>query len=140
MSFLLDTCIVSEPRRPHPAPQVLRWLEAADRQTLYLSVLTIGELEKGAALLEDTQRQARLHRWIADVRTTFADRLLPIDEEVARAWGRLQANAERRGRKMPVTDGLLAATAITHGLAIATRNGADMQASGARVVDPWQAT
>lgn len=139
MRCVLDTCVVSETVRARPDERVLAWLGAQREGDLHLSVLTIGELAKGIARLGESRRRAELAAWLAeDLGPRFGARLLPVCAEVAARWGELQARAELAGRKMPVVDGLIAATALHHGLAVATRNGTDMAASGVTVVDPWR--
>jgi predicted nucleic acid-binding protein len=134
--ILLDTCVVSEPVRARPDPNVLRWL-SAHRGQLYLSALTLGELWKGLARLDAGPRRERLSVWIEQLGAQHADRTLPIDARVAARWGELCATAERKGTPLGVIDGLLAATASTHGLSVATRNVADFAPAGVPVVNPW---
>lgn len=104
----------------------------------YVSVLTIGELEKGIARLGSTKRRAELERWFAEIRTRFAGRTLDVDTAVALEWGRLSARADTSGKTVPVIDALIAATAIVHGLTIVTRNASDIARAGAPVIDPWE--
>lgn len=138
MTFLLDTCFVSELARAQPDPGVLRWLDAQQEEDLFLSVLTVGELEKGANRLRDVARRRSLLRWIhGDLRRRFADRLLAIDTDVASRWGTLCGEAERKGRRLPVIDSLLAATALAHSQIVVSRNVADFEACGAACLNPW---
>ena len=138
MRCLVDTCVVSESVRARPDPKVLAWLGEQQEADLYLSVLTIGELVKGIARLGESRRRAELTAWFEeDLARRFGARVLPVCAEVAALWGELQARAELCGKKMPVVGGLIAATALHHGLAVATRNGSDMAASGVGIVDPW---
>ena len=138
MRYLLDTCVISEAIRRKPEPRVVRWVEARDEGDLYLSVLSLGELQKGIAKLEDATRRAALQAWLeGDLLRRFAGRILDVDREVAQRWGALAASAERRGRPVPVTDGLLAATALVHGMAVATRNVRDLEPTGIPLADPW---
>jgi predicted nucleic acid-binding protein len=137
--FLLDTCVISESTRPRPSPEVLAWLEAKPAESLYLSVLTIGELEQGIAQLGTDARAARLATWLRDVVVPQFDlRILDVDRVTATRWGRLIGTARRAGRQLPVVDTLLGATALAHDLAIVTRNVADFIPLGAQVVNPWQ--
>ena len=138
MRYLLDTCVISEAIRRKPEPRVVRWVEARDEGELYLSVLTLGELQKGIAKLEDATRRAALQAWLeGDLLRRFAGRILDVDREVAQRWGALAASAERRGRPVPVTGGLLAATALVHGMTVATRNVRDLEPTGIPLADPW---
>lgn len=136
--YLLDTNCISEIVRINPSTPVLAWLEAADEDLLYLSVLTLGEIRKGVAVLPQSRRRTRLESWLqGEVRARFAGRILPIDEEVTHRWGVLAAKAKERGKSLSVIDGLLAATALQHNLSIVTRNESDFSGLGVQVVNPW---
>lgn len=138
MTFLLDTCVVSEMVKARPDPKVVRWIDSVEEGKLFLSVLTLGELEKGIVKLQDPTRKAVLRQWLEhDLKERFAGRVLPIDTAVAITWGEMQGGAERNGGKLPVIDSLLAATAETNGLTLATRNVVDFERCGARVFNPW---
>ena len=139
MTFLLDTCVISELVRPRPDEKVVRWVDSVDERHLFLSVLTVGELEKGIAKLPESQRKTELRAWLEhDLAERFADRILPVDAAVAIAWGRTLGEAERGGVKLPVIDALLAATAEVHGLTLVTRNVADFERCTAPVFNPWE--
>jgi toxin FitB len=138
MLYLLDTNVISEPVRPAPATNVVTWLRAARQQDLAISVLTIGEIAKGAALLAEGRRRDDLDRWLrADLPQQFAGRVLPVDDQVAIEWGRLSAEANRAGRPLPVIDGLLLATAAVRGLTLVTRNVRDCAERGVTLLNPW---
>ncbi len=139
MSFLLDTCTVSELTRPRPDRGLLAWFDAQDTTALHLSVLTVGEIEKGIAALRPGRRRSALAGWLATLRSAYTDRILPIDAAIAAIWGRTAARVERRGRGLGVVDGLLAATAIRHGFTLVTRNVADFWETGATVLNVWTA-
>lgn len=132
MSYLVDTCVLSEARRRSAA--ALEWLKEVDPTSLFLSVLTIGEIAKGIAVRERTDpvAAASLTRWLDELRRDYADRVLLVDDKVATAWGHLMAR-----RTLPVTDGLIAATACVHNLSLVTRNVADFADAGVDVVNPW---
>ncbi|MFM8878477.1 MAG: type II toxin-antitoxin system VapC family toxin [Verrucomicrobiota bacterium] len=135
MSWLVDTNVLSELSRRSPDPRVTDWL-ASHEDKIWISVLTLGELEKGLARVQEPARRVRLHRWIRrEVPDWFSGRILPIDLEVAVRWGRL--TGELRD-PMPAIDSLLAATAMVHGLKIATRNVEDFAASGVPILNPWK--
>ena len=138
MSFLLDTSVISELVKPVPDDKVLDWTKRADENSLYLSVLTIGELEKGIAKLPASSRRARLETWVRrDLADRFRERLLAIDGTIAAIWGKLAGEAEARGKPLPVIDGLIAATGLAHDLTVATRNIDDFERCGARCFNPW---
>jgi toxin FitB len=137
--FLLDTNCISELVRANPSPAVLRWVETADERLLYLSVLTLGEIRKGIAILPSGARRTKLETWLeVELKMRFAGRILSIDSSVADRWGIIAAAAKRTGRPISAVDGLLAATALHHGLALVTRNVADFATAQVQVVNPWQ--
>jgi predicted nucleic acid-binding protein len=139
VSFLLDTCTVSELTRPTPHPHVAAWFDTQDGTALYLSVLTIGEIEKGIAALPTGRKRRTLTTWLATLRSTHAARILPIDSAVATLWGRMTAQIERRSGSLGVIDGLIAATALHHGYTVVTRNVPDFAATGVALLNVWQA-
>ena len=135
MSYLIDTNVLSELRRREPDANVVRWISDRPVSTLYLSVLTLGELRKGIESLQEAERKRRLVDWLeAELPAFFAGRILPVDERVAERWGRLAA---LHGRPVPVIDSLLAATALCHGLTLVTRNLKDFRHPDLVVLDPW---
>ncbi len=135
--ILLDTCVVSELARAVPDARVLAWFDSVEEASLWLSVLTIGEIAKGAALLDPGPRRERIHAWLDALTTWFSPRLLAVDEVVARRWGVISAETRRAGQSRPPVDALLAATALAHGLRLATRNISDFSGMGAELVNPW---
>jgi predicted nucleic acid-binding protein len=138
--FLLDTNCISELVRVKPEPIVMAWIEAADETLLYLSVLTLGEIRKGLALLPQGRRRTGLETWLeVDLRARFSGRILPIDGEIADRWGLLAANARIVGKTLSAIDGLLAATALHHNLTIVSRNVSDFADVGAQLLNPWKA-
>jgi len=134
--YLLDTNVISETRKTRADSGVIGFLSAADSAGLFVSVLTLGELRKGVAAkrLTDPFGADQLGAWVDGIETSFTDRLLPIDAATARRWGELSA-----GRSLPVIDSLIAATAISRDLTLVTRNTRDVESTGVRLVDPWQA-
>jgi predicted nucleic acid-binding protein len=135
LRFLLDTNIVSEARRRKQNPGFAAWWADVPSSRLYVSALTIGEIERGIEKLRtrgDGTRVATLSEWIAGLTKTFADRILDVDVDVAAEWGR-----QNTGRKTPTIDGLIAATARVHDLTLVTRNLVDMAGTGARLHNPF---
>jgi predicted nucleic acid-binding protein len=136
--FLVDTNVLSEAVRTKPEPRVLDWIGAADETLLYLSVLTLGEVRKGLALLPQGKRRTRIETWIdVEVQSRFAGRILPINSAVADRWGLLAAEAKKNGRALATIDGLLAATALEHNLTIVTRNVRDFRDTHVLLLNPW---
>jgi len=134
---LLDTCVLSDLRHPHGDAGVRRTVDAFDSESLFVSVLSIGEIAKGIALLKESRRKRALQSWLQTLERLYGDRLLPIDLETSRIWGELTAAAQKAGRTVPASDGLIAATARRHGLHVMTRNTADFEPTGVLLVNPW---
>lgn len=134
MSFLLDTNTLAELRKPRAHPGVMAWFASVEGSQLYLSVLVVGEINQGVARLarRDPRQAAVYDAWLGKLRREFADRVLPVTEEIALEWGRLNA-----GDPLPVVDGLLAATALVHGFTLVTRNVGDFARTGVAVFDPF---
>lgn len=137
MRVLLDTCVLSELRRPEPHAGVRRAIETLNSDDLFVSVLTIGEIAKGIALLKDGRKKRTLQVWLQTLERHYADRLLPIDLETSRIWGELTAAAQKAGRTISASDDLIAATARRHGLHLMTRNTTDFEPSGVLLFNPW---
>lgn len=138
MSYLLDTNVVSEWVKPHPAPQVVRWLAEVDEDRVYLSVVTLAEVRHGVDRMPAGPRRQRLDEWLRhDLPLRFADRILPVDASVADAWGTIVAKREHQGRPITAMDAFLAATATVHELTLVTRNSQDFESSVPAVLNPW---
>lgn len=117
---------------------VASWVRARDEGELFLSVITIGELEKGIAKLPGSAKRTTLEQWVRrELADRFRDRLLAIDSNIAARWGALVGQSEARGRPLPVIDSLIAATSLQHDLTVVTRNTEDLERCGARCFSPW---
>lgn len=138
MSWLLDTCALSEYIKKTPDPKVIGWLDEQDETSLFISVISLGEIEKGILKLRtsDPRRAQKLTAWLGKVEQRFAGRTLPLDAAALSTWAQFSAQAELAGRPLPVMDGLLMATAQCHGLTVVTRNAQDFE-SFPRVFNPW---
>ncbi len=135
MNYLIDTNVLSELRRPKPEAGVVDWFRDHGWRTLYLSVLTLGEIRKGIAKLPAGPRRDLLDQWLVlDLPHYFSGRLLTLDADTADEWGRLCAKVQR---PLPAIDGLIAATALRHGLGLVTRNTRDFEDLGLTLVNPW---
>lgn len=137
MSYLLDTCLVSELTKPQPDAGVRAWLGDVAADQLFISVITIGELKKGIYKLPDSRRKQALGAWLATLLADYQNNLLPYDLAVAQNWGLLQAQAELAGTPMATLDGQIAATAHTFQLTIVTRNVRDFAPARLAVCNPW---
>lgn len=138
MKYLLDTCVLSELVKKKPDQRVIEWISGIEESKFFVSALTIGEIHKGIEKMPESERRKMLLQWVdEDLQERFGGRIIPLDFQVAAAWGKMQATAEMSGKTMPIIDGMIAATAITHNLAVATRNISDMEAGKAVLVNPW---
>jgi hypothetical protein len=139
MKYLLDTCVISELAKSKPNKKVVSWIEKNDEDNFFLSSLTFGELYKGIAKLPDSKKKKKLSQWIEhDLKERFTGKIFDIDLLVAKTWGEIQGASETAGSPMPAIDSLIAATGLSHDLTVVTRNVADMQQSGATLLNPWE--
>ncbi len=137
MNFLLDTNAVSEWVKPRPNPGVIRWMESADEDRVFLSVISLAELRYGVERMAAGKRRSRIEEWVRDeLPLRFEGRILPIDNHVAEAWGRTVSRAKALGRPIGVMDAFLAATAEHYRLTLVTRNVSDFSLLK-QVVNPW---
>ncbi len=138
MSWLLDTCALSEYAKKAPAHNVIAWLDEQDETSLFISVISLGEIEKGILKLRasDPHRSQKLTAWLGKLEQRFAGRILPLDAAALHVWAQIAAHAELAGQPMPVMDGLLIATAQCHGLTVVTRNVQDFT-QYPQVFNPW---
>lgn len=141
MSYLLDTNVISEFTMDSPYPSVIEWLRVHQNDYLHLSVITIGEIQQGISRLPTSKRQKQLTTWFNDtLLVAYSDFILPIDTSTMLLWGELTAKLIQQGRKMPVMDALIAATALQHDLTLVTRNVSDFAHAGVEIINPWQKT
>ena len=139
MTYLLDTCVISELVAKQPNLHVVQWIDSMDEDKLFLSAVTIGEIKRGIEKLADSTRKSALAEWLeGDLLLRFTDRILPIDTPVMLVWGQLTADLEKQGRPMPAIDSLIAATCLQARLDLVTRNESDFAHSGVAVVNPWE--
>ncbi len=133
--YLIDTNVVSEGRRKRGDPRVAAFMGSLEGRPVFISVLTLGELRKGAELRRrnDVAGAEALDQWIVEIETKYSERTLSVDRPVAEAWGRLAAVRSRQ-----VVDTLIAATAMVHDLILVTRNTRDFADTGVALVNPWE--
>ena len=137
MSFLLDTNAVSEWIKPRPNPGLIGWMEAADEDRIFISVVSLAELHYGVERMAGGSRRSRLEQWLQhELPLRFESRILPVDINVAEAWGRTVSRSEAVGRPTSAMDAFLTATAETHQLTLVTRNVADFPLLKA-ILNPW---
>ena len=138
MKYLLDTCTISETAKRIPSERVLRWLHGVPAEDLHLSSVTVGEIAKGISKLDlNNPRRMRLEQWFDEIRSQFAQRILPFDEMAAIIWGRMVGEGIRCGRTMSLADSQIAATARVHSMKLVTRNVDDMVGMGVPIFNPF---
>ncbi len=139
MTYLIDTCIMSEFVKKVPNPQVSRWFNQQSIEQLFLSSVTIAEIKKGIYKIQSSQpeRYQKLKIWLQKLEIEFYSRILPINDEILDSWAKLSANAELKGKKLAVMDSLIAATAHHHKLTLVTRNVDDFQLTPVKIINPF---
>ncbi|MBX9948623.1 MAG: type II toxin-antitoxin system VapC family toxin [Candidatus Obscuribacterales bacterium] len=135
--YLIDTNCISELMRVSPDQRVVRWFSSVNEESLYLSVLTIGEIRKGIANIPSGKRREILSTWLDSLKERFAGRIVPVNDLVAEHWGHLSADAKRKGTPVGVIDGLIAATAIEYDFTVVSRNIDDFSHVPVSVLNPW---
>ncbi|MCC5616155.1 type II toxin-antitoxin system VapC family toxin [Nostoc sp. CHAB 5836] len=138
MTYLLDTCLISELVAKHPNQKVLDWLDAQAPETLYISIITIGEIAKGISKITASKRKESLTKWLNQtLASRFQDRILGIDFSTMVLWGNLVGQLEQNGRPLPAMDSLIAAIAIHNSLSLVTRNEKDFAGTRVVIINPW---
>ncbi|NJM54301.1 MAG: type II toxin-antitoxin system VapC family toxin [Blastocatellia bacterium] len=138
MNYLSDTCALSEFLNKKPDPKVIEWFEKQIEDALFVSVLTIGEINKGIVKLPASKRKTELETWLKSILFRYDKRILPISLSIATRWGRLLGELEPKGRVLPIIDSLIAATALEHDLTIITRNESDFADTGVKILNIWE--
>ena len=136
MKYLVDANVLSEPTKPEPDPAVILWLRRHEAE-IAVDPIILGEIHFGIHLVPAGKRRARLERWFADGVQRL--RCLPWLAETGLRWAQLLADLRAAGQSMPIKDSLIAATALTHGLTVVTRNVRDFAKAGAQTIDPFRA-
>ncbi len=141
MTYLLDTNVVSEWAKAEPDPGVVAWFDATDENSLFISVVTLGEVRLGIETMPKGVRRNRLDIWLTqELEPRFDARTLFVDPDTADIWGRITARRRAAGRPISVTDAFIAATAEQHDLTVVTRNVIDFSGLGVRLINPWTGT
>lgn len=138
MNYLLDTCVISELITKRPSEKVINWLDSQIEDRLFLSAITIGEIVKGIEKQANSQGKETLTAWLEnDLLERFKGRLVGLDAMMLIVWGKVTAQLELRGKKIPAIDALIAATAIQGDFVLVTRNVGDFTDTGVRILNPW---
>lgn len=138
MNDLLDTCVLSELVKSQPDASVLAWMAARSESELFVSAITLAELHRGVLRLPESKRRTELSQWLAHLEQGFDDRVLPFTQRAAHLWAEITTQAEQQGKPMAAMDSIIAATALTHGLRLVTRNVRDFTHVGVPLLNPWQ--
>ena len=127
MTYLLDTCVISEYVKKQPNQQVINWIDAQEESSLFISIITIAEIKKGIVRIEKSQpsRYQKLEKWLQKIEQRFTNRILPLNENILDTWAKICGQSEAQGKKLPIMDSLIAATASENNLIIVTRNLSD---------------
>jgi toxin FitB len=138
MIYLLDTCLISELVAKRPNQKVVDWLDNQTQDSLYLSVITMGEISKGVHKLDGSQRKDSLQIWLTQILPNrFSGRILGIEVATMLLWGELVGRLDKQGRSLPVMDSLIAAIALQNSLSLVTRNENDFAGTAVEIVNPW---
>jgi predicted nucleic acid-binding protein len=138
MNYLLDTCVLSEFTRRQPDRNVVNWLDSIDEDKMFLSAISLGEVQRGIQRLPDSGRKNQLVAWLnSQLLERFNGRILSLDSETLLLWGNLAARMEAQRTKLPVMDSLIVATALQHHLILVTRNVSDFASCDVEILNPW---
>ncbi|NMB54781.1 MAG: type II toxin-antitoxin system VapC family toxin [Leptolinea sp.] len=139
MTYLLDTCVLSEFSRKSPDIGVIHWIDSVPDIDLYICVITLGEIQRGIEKLPESHRKTSLTTWMnEDLLQRFSGRLVSIDPDTMLIWGAMTAHLDAIGQPMNLMDSLIASCALRQNMVLVTRNESDFQASGIRLVNPWK--
>ncbi len=137
--YLVDTDVPSELTRERPDVHVVDWNLAQADSSLFISVISIGEIRRGAGTLPPGKKRKQVEEWIeGDILSFFSGRILPVSLSIADRWGRLSSERQRIGRPLAIADGLIAATAFEHNLTLVTRNVKDFTGLNLPILNPWE--
>jgi len=138
MQYLLDTCVFAEYTNLRQNRAVTDWVDSQTQESVFISVLTVGEMEKGIIRMPTSRRKTNLEIFLDDLIGRFHDHVLDLTTPTLRRWALLMSDLENRGRILPIIDSLIAATALEHGLTIVTRNEVDFEPTGVKVLNIWR--
>lgn len=138
MNILLDTCVLSELRKPQPSPSFLDWFNGCNERLLYLSTITLGELRFGIDLLDNGAKKTDLLTWYAELCLSYRGHIIAPSQEAFELWGTLRAARRKTGNPLAMAYGLIAATALQNSMALVTRNTKDFRNLGVELINPWR--
>lgn len=138
MNYLLDTCLISEFKKPQPSPKVVEWLSGQIEETLFLSVITIGEIQKGISNLPASKKRTDLEIWLHNLIVRYDGRILPLAVKEMLFWGETIIKLEQKGRVLLFIDSLIAATALAHNLTLITKKESDFKNTNVKILNVWK--
>lgn len=138
MNYLLDTCVLAEFTKKQPEQKVLDWLDNQLEPSLFLSVVTIGEIQKGISALPNSKRKAELEKWLKTLIYRYDGRIISLSIDEMITWGELNGKLAKKGFVFPFLDSLIAAAAITHKMTLVTRNESDFKNTGVKILNIWK--
>lgn len=138
MNYLLDTCVLAEFKKKQPNQKVLDWLDNQIEPSLFLSVITIGEIQKGISALPSSKRRTGLENWLQSLVYRYDRRILALDIDEMITWGELNGKLAKKGFVFPFADSLIAATALTHHMTVVTQNESDFKNTGVKILNVWK--
>jgi predicted nucleic acid-binding protein len=138
MRYLLDTCVFAEYSKLQPSASVLEWIAQQPLESLYISVITVGEIEKGLVRMPPSKKRTGLEKLLESLILRFDTRVISVDIHVIRSWAKLVGDLESKGRVLPILDSIIAATALEHELTVVTRNTDDFAAANVAILDIWK--
>jgi len=137
MKVLMDTCVISELIKTSPDRNVLTWFESTKEEDIYISSLTLGEIEYGISRLPDGKKKNDIASWFRNVKDQLREHTVPVTSEIALKWGVIRANIQKKGYEISVVDGIIAATSICGNFTLATRNISDFRHVDMDIINPW---
>ncbi|MFM6266900.1 MAG: type II toxin-antitoxin system VapC family toxin, partial [Dolichospermum sp.] len=131
--------VISEYIKKQPCQQVINWIDEQEASSLFISIITIAEIKKGIVKIEKSQpiRHQKLEKWLQTLEQRFTNRILPLNENILDTWAKICGQSEAQGKKLPIMDSLIAATASENNLIIVTRNLSDFAFSSVKIFSPW---
>jgi predicted nucleic acid-binding protein len=138
LKYLLDTCLISELIKPSPDKNVTHWIKSEYSESLFISVITVGEIRKGLSIIPSSGKKEKLSNWLNTLLEEYSERILTIDLTVAENWGEILGKAQKSGKIMPSIDSLIAAIAYTNNMTLVTRNENDFQGANVPILNPWK--
>lgn len=138
MKYLFDTCMLSEINHPKGSLSVKQYAAGLPQDDVFISAVSMGEIAKGLVGMDEGARKRRISQWMREILEYNSSQILDVNVDVAMIWGELSAKLQKQGQHLHMADGLIAATAISHGLHVVTRNVSDFEPTGALIVNPWE--